>query len=279
MYKSANLHSNKRRSGLEMCVSYTQWLPKPSHQVQGPYNDIEWKQVTCDFFWASWHVCGHQMTTHRPEIRLKKRHCAIPVSNLIVLCTSFAVFSYDKLWRETKVMIAELISHAAANFDAMCKKWACYKHAHLQRMVRDVVVMWFFMAVLTICLSYRELVMEKCWYPIFRSVWPSATHLFHIRVTVYEYRQCDERYHGSTLQIGSLLIRAIKRYIEQSLTLQSAFQMRNPLHNFSLMQCFRCRFSFLFHLYAMIYKSLSYPNRIFNAFWTFVRSLLPSVAI
>lgn len=43
MYRLA-WRSNHHRSELEMCVSYTQWLPKPLHK--GPYEDIECNQAT-----------------------------------------------------------------------------------------------------------------------------------------------------------------------------------------------------------------------------------------
>ncbi|GFV57775.1 hypothetical protein TNCV_1565831 [Trichonephila clavipes] len=38
------------------CVLRTQWLPKPSHLVQGPYADFESKQVTNGLLGASRHV-------------------------------------------------------------------------------------------------------------------------------------------------------------------------------------------------------------------------------
>ncbi|KAF8763212.1 hypothetical protein HNY73_021416 [Argiope bruennichi] len=38
--KCTYMLSNYRRSELDMCESYTQWLPKPSHQVQDSFVDI-----------------------------------------------------------------------------------------------------------------------------------------------------------------------------------------------------------------------------------------------
>ena len=34
---------------IKICVSCIQWLPNPSHQVQGPYANIECKQAASDF--------------------------------------------------------------------------------------------------------------------------------------------------------------------------------------------------------------------------------------
>ena len=53
MSKSIGLRSNYRQSELEMCVSCNPRLSKPSHKMQGPYADIECKQVTCGLLEAS----------------------------------------------------------------------------------------------------------------------------------------------------------------------------------------------------------------------------------
>lgn len=42
--KCTDLHLNYHQFKLEMYVSYIQWLPKQSYQVQRPYADIECKQ-------------------------------------------------------------------------------------------------------------------------------------------------------------------------------------------------------------------------------------------
>lgn len=77
--KCIYLHQNYRRSKLKINVPCSQWLPKPSHQVQGHYDDIERKQVMNVLHGASRHVYGHQNTACTTRIRLKRRHCAIPV--------------------------------------------------------------------------------------------------------------------------------------------------------------------------------------------------------
>ncbi|GFV27760.1 hypothetical protein TNCV_4169821 [Trichonephila clavipes] len=60
--KCADLHSNYRRSELEMCVPCTQWLAKSSQKAQGPYAEIESKQAMSCLFGASRYVNGHQNT-------------------------------------------------------------------------------------------------------------------------------------------------------------------------------------------------------------------------
>ena len=70
--KFTNLHSNNCQSKLEICMSCIQWLPKLSHQVQGPYVDIECKQVMYGLLGASRYVYDHQNTTHKTGIYLKR---------------------------------------------------------------------------------------------------------------------------------------------------------------------------------------------------------------
>lgn len=73
--KCTDLHSNYFPSELEMCVSYTQCLPKSSYQVQCPYAGIECNQPTRVLLETSRHVYGHQNTAQRAVTPLKKRHC------------------------------------------------------------------------------------------------------------------------------------------------------------------------------------------------------------
>ena len=63
---------NYRQSELEKCVSYTLWLLKPTLQVQGPYANIESKQVKCNLLRDSKHVYGNQNTARRTSTSLKK---------------------------------------------------------------------------------------------------------------------------------------------------------------------------------------------------------------
>ena len=100
-----------------MCVSYTQWLPKSSHQVKGPHVDIECKQVTYGLFGASRHVYGHHNAACRTGTRLKRRHCAIPVSSCVVRRTRVVAFLFGAFSREAEVLVAQLSDHAAANVD------------------------------------------------------------------------------------------------------------------------------------------------------------------
>ena len=140
-------------------------------------------------------------------------------------------------------MVAELTGHAAANVNAP------RRHTHFWRMVLDVAIR-FYRADFTICLCSAALVMRRLWDPACRSVWPWETHWFHIRMTVYGCRPLrrkisrkdnpHSRYttiiplsDSSTYWYAFLLvIRDITRYSERTLTLQSAYPMRNALHNF-----------------------------------------------
>ncbi|GFX07419.1 hypothetical protein TNCV_5091341 [Trichonephila clavipes] len=56
--KCNDLRSCYSRSEQKLCVSCTQWLLKPSQQVQGPYADIQCKRVTNYLLGASRHVYG-----------------------------------------------------------------------------------------------------------------------------------------------------------------------------------------------------------------------------
>ena len=62
--------------------------------------------------------------------------------------------------------------------------------------------------------------------------------------------------------------RDIARYSEQTLTLQSAIQVRNPLQNFCFMQCSRCHFSLPRHLNVeMLTICMSQSLLHFMQFW------------
>ena len=80
--KCSDLCSNLHWCVLEMRVSYTQWLPKSLHRVQGLLCRYEFKQVTCCFLGASRHVYGFQNTVHRIGTRLKRLY-ATSVSSFV----------------------------------------------------------------------------------------------------------------------------------------------------------------------------------------------------
>ncbi|GFV75064.1 hypothetical protein TNCV_2114891 [Trichonephila clavipes] len=91
-----------------MLVSFVQRLFKLLHQIRGAFAGIECKQATSGLLGASRHVYGHQNTARRAEIRLKRRHCATPLSSLVVRCTRVAVSLYAALSRKAKVMATVL---------------------------------------------------------------------------------------------------------------------------------------------------------------------------
>ncbi|GFU57147.1 hypothetical protein TNCV_1780091 [Trichonephila clavipes] len=99
-------------------MSSTQWLPKPSRQIQGSYAGIECNQTTSDLLGASRHVYSHQNTARRIETRLSRRLCATSVSSFVVRRTKGAVSLYAGLSRKAEVMIAMLTVHAAENIVA-----------------------------------------------------------------------------------------------------------------------------------------------------------------
>lgn len=153
MYRSAFKLSSIWK--LEMSVPCTQWLPKPSQQVKGPYADIKCKQVMNGFLGAFRHVYGHQNTACRTLSHLK-RHCVTSLSNFVNQCTRIAIsLCYIVKWSRSN-------GHHA---DSPC----CCKLRHIGRAdighaenmaifwlkVHDMV--WFCRANLTICLSSRVL--------------------------------------------------------------------------------------------------------------------------
>lgn len=80
--KCTNLRSNYHRSKLEMYLSYTKWLFKTLHQVQGLYVDIECKQETSVLLGDPESVLDHQNTASRIRTHWKRRHCATFCFNL-----------------------------------------------------------------------------------------------------------------------------------------------------------------------------------------------------
>lgn len=128
-----------------------------------------------------------------------------------------------------------------------------------------------------------------------RSVWPSTTHWFRIRMTVVGFYQNYGWYLGTiiltlhklwscfyrittlvqnTWQAFLLSSRGIIRCFEQTPTLQSASRMIKSERNFSFMQYFTCRFSRLCRLNALKYCSFVYFNHFFYVILTFVRLFL-----
>ena len=163
-------------------MSWTQWLAKPSYQVQGFYADIECNQATRGLLGNSKNVHGHQNTERRTGNRLKRRHHVIFVSSFFVWRTRVSVSFYVELSREAEVMVAALTRHTAAKADAPYEqKRVDSRHARFltngPRCVYTVFQGWSHNM-----LSSR--VMRRCWNPTWRSVWSSATHWFHIRSIV-----------------------------------------------------------------------------------------------
>lgn len=116
--KYTNLCSNYRQYELEMCVLSTEWLLKPSHQVQGIYNDIECKQPTSVLLEASKHIYGHQNTAWRTRTRLKWWHCAIPVWSFVIQCLLNVISNYAVLLRELAMVVSVITIHAVRNVGA-----------------------------------------------------------------------------------------------------------------------------------------------------------------
>ncbi|GFW15368.1 hypothetical protein TNCV_3740721 [Trichonephila clavipes] len=102
------------RSELETCASCTQWLPKPSHLLQGHYAEIEFKHATSNLLGSTKHVYDHQNTACRTGTRLKK-HCTTHVSSFVIRCTIVSVLLYAVLSKEAEVMVTVLTVQAAIN--------------------------------------------------------------------------------------------------------------------------------------------------------------------
>ena len=126
----------------------------------------------------------HLNTTHRTGTRLKRQHCAIPVSSFVVLRTIVAVFLYTALSREAEAMSYELTGYAVANIDSTTSaNWPCCKHAHFLTSGP-----WCGYTVLS-CWPHNTSVFLGVGHGRGRdsacrpSVWPSAIHWFHIRLT------------------------------------------------------------------------------------------------
>ncbi|GFU71679.1 uncharacterized protein TNCV_3036191 [Trichonephila clavipes] len=90
-------------------------LLAPFHdEFHDPRSDYV-RQATSDILGALRHIYGPENTIRKTGIRLKRRHCAIPVSSFVIRCTRVAVSVFDGLSREAEVMSSVLTVHATAN--------------------------------------------------------------------------------------------------------------------------------------------------------------------
>ena len=192
------------------------------------------QQETCSLLGAQ----HHQITGRRTGTHLKRWHCAIPASSFVARRTRVAISLYAALSREAKVIVSELIGYIAANVDSSYERklgelhwWSVFIH--------------FWRTDLTICLFFRALVMERRWGPACLLGWHSATHWYHIRMTVdwcqsvlqsisrndnphFRKAKVLSLLNSQTFWCAFLLIRDATRYSEQTSTLQSAFWIKNP---------------------------------------------------
>ena len=137
-------------------------------------------------------------------------------------------------------------------------------------MVCDLLI-WFCRADITVCLYSQALVMEGHLDPVCYSVWSSATHLFHIRMTVngcwtvWRAISRDDNPHSLWTMILPLsnsdicwhafflIIWARTLYSDQTLTLQSTIRIRNSPCNIFLCSVSKYCFSLLHRLNVIKY--------------------------
>ena len=145
------------------------------------YADIECKHEV--HLEASRHVYGHENTARRIETRLKRRHCVIPSFVHIELCRSpsFCMLHCQRKLKYSHQVDRPLCCKCQRTVRAETGRVANMSISWL--MVRDEA-RWFCMIDPTMWLFSRALVMEGRKDPACRSIWPSATHWFHIHMTL-----------------------------------------------------------------------------------------------
>lgn len=161
-------------------------------------DDIECKQVTCVLLGDSRHVYSYQNIACRTETYRKKTrlypfcihlcrlaHQSHQSHHLSLCCTIKQSHSNGCrgdspcCWNRHRTVRAD--TEWASNISISCLMVCC-------------VVVLFSKANVTVYLYSRALVMGGCWDPACRTVWPSATHWFFIRMKVIShFYQWDER--------------------------------------------------------------------------------------
>ena len=162
-----------------------QWLSKTSHLIQGCYADNECKQAKCSLLVASIHVYGHQNNACRTSTRLKKRQCAIPITNFVVRSTNAT------LSRKTEVIVASWqATLLQTSTHRTIWNWAYCKDPHFLTNGP-----WYGFTVLqgwkhSMSVFFDVSHGRELWTNLgpCNSVWPSVTHWFHIRITVNRFR-------------------------------------------------------------------------------------------
>ena len=177
-----------------MHVSCNQYLFEPSHQMQDPFTDIEWKQATCSLHKDSRYMSGHQNTASRAGTREKRLHCNIPALSFVVRFSRVAVSLHAALSREAE-------GHRVDR--PCCSKRRLTVRAETARstsmhifwlMGRDVVIR-ICRAELTICLSTWALVMEM--QAVLHDTQQSTDSIFAWQWM--DVDQFDGRYHGTII--------------------------------------------------------------------------------
>ena len=177
--KCFNLHSNYCWFEFEMCMSCTQWLSKPSHEVQIPYTNIECKEATCIFLRASRHITTIKIL--HAEFRLVwKWHCTIPVSSFVRHCPLSHHFSVCCIIKESQSndRWADRPHCCKCNHTIQVETGHAAKMSISRIMVHDVIIQFRRLTSQYVCPLDVE---TACC-----SVWPSAAHWFHICMIVVE---------------------------------------------------------------------------------------------
>ncbi|GFY11060.1 hypothetical protein TNCV_4470461 [Trichonephila clavipes] len=97
-----------------MCLSFTQWLPKVSHQVQDPLPILNASRQRVVYSRPPGTYTDINIA-RRTGTRLKRRYCATSESSFVILSTRIAVSLYAALAKEAEVMFVVLTAHADLN--------------------------------------------------------------------------------------------------------------------------------------------------------------------
>ena len=229
----------------------TYWLPKPSYQMQDPYADIECKQAACNRLEASRHAYildfSEKTTSCHSCIQLS---CLEHQSRRSSLCCNVKENrSRDNgrqadrprcckrrrtIRKETVRAVNMSISWLVVS-DMVTRSWRA-DHANMFVLsgVKRGRTLWS-------CIPF-SMTLSNPLIPYFMTVYGCQAIRWAISgndnpisqwVTILSQSNPNNCWYAFFI-----IIQGITRCSEQILTIESAFQMRNPLHNVSFIYCF-----------------------------------------
>lgn len=169
-----------------------------AHKIK-PCAEFIWqyrcKQATCVYLGVSRYGYVYHDAAHRTRTCVKRRCDATPVSNFVVMGTTVLPLTLQH--KDTRNLSSCCSVKGSRNngrrADSPC---CCRRHADTC-LATNKLISWFkvrYVSIwsckvdLIICLSFRALTVRGCWDLVWRSVWSSLLHLFHICMTLVGFQ-------------------------------------------------------------------------------------------